>query len=439
MKSPTRLNKNIAALAAQGGMAVALLFGNMNIAAAAWINGQAATFALGAANLNSGGGGTSASRFSSPSDVCADPATGKVFVIDLGNNRILRFSSAQGVTTDGTAEAVFGQPDFASGTANNGGISAGTLSAPWSCAVDAAGHLFVTDNDNHRVLRYDNAATKASSGAADGVLGQANFTSAASGTTSTNFGGGYLFVAIGQNGSLYVGDTSNKRVLRFDNAAGKANGAAADGVLGAPDFTTVGAGGYTASTFAFVQGVTVDTSGNLYVNDTYRILRFNNAASKANGAAADGVLGAPDFTTPASGPASQSNISYVRDIEALPDGALYTSDWNFSRILIFDNAAGKANGANADHVLGQPNFTTTGSGTTSTTFIAPLGIGGNLAQGYLMVADNHNNRVVGFYNADLLAAPSQPAAIPTLTGWGVISLAGLLGFVTFFTLRRGRQ
>ncbi len=73
---------------------------------------------------------------------------------------------------------------------------------------------------------------------ADGVLGQANFSTAANpnppDATSMNqpFG-----VAVDANGTLWVSDSWNYRVLRFDNAAAKANGAAADGVLGVPLFT----------------------------------------------------------------------------------------------------------------------------------------------------------------------------------------------------------
>lgn len=425
-------------------LAVVLLCGNMHIASAAWTNGQAATFALGAVDLTTAGSGAATASSFGASDICTDPVTGKVFVMDINNNRILRFSSAQGIITNGTAEAVFGQLDFTSSTINNGGLSASSLQNPWACAIDGAGHLFVTDYGNTRVLRYDNAATKASSAAADGVLGQADFVSAATGTTATTFLGGQMSgIAIGSNGSLYVSDPASKRVLRFDNAASKANGAAADGVLGVPDFTTAGAGSVTASTFTIPNGLAVDAAGNLYVSDSNiasRVLRFNNAASKVNGAAADGVLGAPDFTTAGGGAASQSNFSnWVHGVAVAADGSLYVVDWNWGRVTIFNNAAGKANGANADNVLGQLNFTATASGTTASSFNSPNGVGINPVQGYLMVADYHNQRVMGFYNASLLPAPSAPASIPTLDEWGTITLACLLAIGSIVTLRRRPQ
>lgn len=393
-------------------------------AATAWTNGQTATLVLGADNFTSPGGGTaSASRFSGPTDICTDAATGKVFVILFNQNRILRFSAAQAVTNGGAAEAVFGQPDFTSVAGNNGGLSAQSLQYPMTCAMDAAGRLFVTDYGNRRVLRYDNAATKPSFATADGVLGQADFTSSSSPSAASNrFGGGLLYgIALGPNGALYVSDSGNRRVLRFDNAAAKANGADADGVLGAPNLTTVGAPGTpTASNFSdLIYGLTVDAAGNLYVSDAgnRRILRFNNAAAKANGAAADGVLGAPDFTTAGSGTASDSTISsQVYGIDVLADGALYAADYSYNRVLIYNNPAAKANGAPADHVLGQSNFTDSTAAITATGLNRPLGLGYNAQAGYLMIPDYASNRIVGHYQTTLVANAAPVASSVAVSG-----------------------
>ncbi|PIF28651.1 putative secreted protein (IPTL-CTERM system target) [Acidovorax sp. 56] len=390
-------------------------------AATVWTNGQAAILVLGADNFTTAGATASASRFVGPTDICTDAATGKVFVIVYGQNRILRFSAEQAVTNGGAAEAVFGQPDFTSTTANNGGLSAKSLQRPMTCAMDAAGRLFVTDHGNRRVLRYDNAATKPSFAAADGMLGQADFTSFSSGTTANRFGASNLYgIALGPNGALYVSDPGNRRVLRFDNAAAKANGADADGVLGAANLTTAGAGGITASTFSSnIYGLTVDAAGNLYVSDAShrRILRFNNAAAKANGAAADGVLGAPDFTIAGAGSASSSTISSsVYGIDVLADGALYAADFGNHRVLIYNNPATKANGAPADHVLGQSNFTDSTAALTATGLNSPLGLGYNAQAGYLMIPDYLNNRVVGHYQSTLLANAAPVASSVAVSG-----------------------
>lgn len=397
-------------------------------ATAAWTDGQAATLVLGADDFTTAGGGAaSASRLTGPTDVCADSATGKVFVIVYGQNRILRFSAAEAVKNGGAAEAVFGQPDFISVTINNGGLSAKSLYRPMTCAIDAAGRLFVTDDGNKRVLRFDNAATKPSFAPADGVLGQADFTSMATGTAANRLGSSNLYgIALDASGNLYVSDGNNKRVLRFDNAASKANGANADGVLGAANLTTVGAGGVTASTFSTsIYGLTLDAAGNLYVSDAgnRRILRFDNAAAKANGAAADGVLGAPDMTTMGSGTASSSTMTnVVYGIDVLADGALYAADFSYNRVLIFSDPAHKANGAAADHVLGQSDFTSTSSGLTATGLNSPLGLGYNAPAGYLMIPNYGSHRVVGHFSESL-----KPNAAPTASGVAISSTTPAVG------------
>ena len=418
---PTRAWLALQALALGLGLAISACAQ----AATPWTDGQAATLVLGADNFTTPGGGTpSASRFSAPTDICTDAGTGKVFVIVYGQNRILRFASDKAITNGGAAEAVFGQPDFASVTVNNGGLSAKSLSTPFTCAMDAAGRLFVTDNGNHRVLRYDNAATKANGADADGVLGQADFTTDGFATSANRLGSGALYgIALDPNGALYVSDAGNRRVLRFDNAATKANGADADGVLGVANLTTAGAvGSISASTFySAIYGLAVDAAGSLYVSDagTRRILRFDNAAAKANGAAADGVLGAPDFTTPGgNGGVSASTMSNtVYGIEVLADGALYAADYAYNRVLIYNGAAAKANGAAADHVLGQSNFFTNTTGySTATGLFAPAGLGYNAQADYLMIADYGNSRVVGHHQSSLVANAAPVASTVAVTG-----------------------
>ena len=72
--------------------------------------------------------------------------------------------------------------------------------------------------------------------AASLVLGQADFTSVVAATTASGMNNPFGVAVDPISGKIFVADTSNHRVLRFDDAAGKANGAPADGVLGQADF-----------------------------------------------------------------------------------------------------------------------------------------------------------------------------------------------------------
>ncbi len=326
--------------------------------------------------------------------VAIDPTTGKLFVADRNNNRVLRFSSAAKLTTGAAAEAVLGQPND---TTNTSGITATAMNTPIRLFVDGAGRLWVSDYGNRRVLRFDGASAKATGAAADGVLGQPDFVTNSAGATAskmTRTTGLY----VDGSGRLWVAERDNHRVLRFDNAASKANGAAADGVLGQPDFVTV-TSGLSATKMAEPFGVFVDAGGRLWISEDVncRVTRFDNAATKANGAAADGVLGQPDFTTNTYSTA-QNRTGNVRGVWGDARGRLYAVDEGNSRILVFNNAAGLANGARADNVLGQADFATSAAPNppTASSFAFPNSMFIDNANNQIWVADAGNNRVLRF-------------------------------------------
>ena len=138
------------------------------------------------------------------------------------------------------ATVVYGQGgSFISGTANLGGVSARSLSAPFGVAVDSAGGVYTVDEGNNRVLYFPNGTTTATR-----VYGQpaeavsalesraasqlATFSPVSSWyaarftTSPTNLGGvssssllAPRGVSLGSNGLFYISDTGNNRVLAF--------------------------------------------------------------------------------------------------------------------------------------------------------------------------------------------------------------------------------
>ncbi|MDP2365144.1 MAG: T9SS type A sorting domain-containing protein [Ignavibacteria bacterium] len=337
----------------------------------------------------------STTTLAEPFCVAIDPTTGKLFVADRDNRRILRWSSANKMINGSAAEVVFGQPDFVTRTANTGGISAATMNNPNSVYVDANGTLWVADRDNHRVLKFNNASSKLTGANADGVLGQPNFTSNTSGTTA-----GLLkaptSVFVDGSGRLWVADKDNNRVMRFDNASAKPNGSNADGVLGQANFTT-GTSGLSASTMSAPWGVYADVTGKLWVADrsNNRVLRFDNAAGLANGSVANGVLGQTDFVTGTSG-LTQSKFDGPRGTFLDGMGRLYVGDEGNSRVIVFTNAAAKPNGANADNVLGQPDFITTGGVTSQTGLNYPSTVFIDNANNHIWIPDTYSHRILRY-------------------------------------------
>ncbi len=316
------------------------------------INNMPASGVLGQSNFTSNLSGTTSSTLNSPAGVAVDPATGKLFVVDRYNNRVLRWSSTAKMINGSPAEAVLGQPDFVTATS---GLSAAKFNDPLRASIDSQGRLWVSDYLNNRVLRFDNASSKASGASADGVLGQPDFTSNSGATSAVKMKGPVGVFADGI-GRLWVTDRLNHRVLRFDNASSKANGSNAEGVLGQSDFTS-GTSGLSATAMNRPMGVYLDKEDHLWVceDDNNRVIRFDSVSSKPNGAAANGVLGQPDLTSNLKS-LSRNGVSNLRGVFGDDAGRIYLVDEDNHRIMVYNHAAAQPNGAFADYVLGKPDF-----------------------------------------------------------------------------------
>lgn len=329
-----------------------VLFTIITSAQSPLVNNMPASGVIGQLNFISGTSGTTSNKLNAPSGVAVDPTTGKLFVADRYNNRVLRWSSEDKMMNGSSAEAVFGQLDFNTSTS---GLSASKFNDPLRVFVDSAGNLWVSDYLNNRVLKFENASTKVTGSSADVVIGQPSFTVNTAGTSINKFKGP-VGIFVDGNDRLWITDRLNHRVLRFDNASTLTNGANADFVLGQPDFNT-GSSGLSSTKMNKPMGVYLDKEDNLWVceDDNKRAIRFDSVSSKVNGASADGVLGQPDFTTNLIN-YSRNGVGNLRGIYGDEAGRIYLVDESNHRVLIFNHASSQPNGAYADYVLGQPDF-----------------------------------------------------------------------------------
>ena len=283
-------------------------------------------------------------------------------------------------TTGQAARLVIGQTTFTSQDSN----SSDTILGAASGIAYAGDTLFVADSNrvgasptNHRVLLYQNLSgmlprptdpltynskCPVCVGQATLVLGQPDFTTATLNlsATSTSL---RLPTAVASDGvHLVVADTDHNRVLIW-NRIPTSNNAPADVVVGQPNFTTTSVPGNTpsAKTLRGPQGVWIQ-NGRLYVADTQnnRVLIFNHIPS-SNGAAADVVLGAPDFTTFVEPDLTQQKNNVTANLVLNPvavssDGFhVFVTDLGYNRVLIW-NSIPTANGVAADVAVGQPDL-----------------------------------------------------------------------------------
>lgn len=381
----------------------------------------AADRVLGQPNFTSAGITITQNSMFFPAGVAVDPVSGKVFVSVIGHQRILRFANSAAVTNGANAEAVIGQVNYTSQTV---GTTATLLWGPSSMDIDRLGRLWVADVSNNRVLMYEDAANLPEFGAAaDLVLGQPDFITGSAGTSQTKMSGP-IAVHVDAADNLWVADFNNNRVLKFANVSSLVNGAAATSVLGQPDFIT-GTSDTSSITMSGPGAVAVDGAGRLWVVDTsnHRVLRFDGAAGLVNGAAATGVLGQADFITGLSGtsPVKMNEPSALTVDRA---GTLYISDFGNRRVIYHKNPGSKAIGAIPDGVIGQPNLNTITTGTTAQKLAGPYGGLDFDATGNLWVTDYVNNRALRFPGDFVAAPPTVTGKVPKSVKGGKLSLKG---------------
>ena len=284
---------------------------------------------------------------------------------------------------------LFGQPDF---TTNADGCSPTQFSGLHGVSI-YNGVMFLSDSLNHRILVW-NSIPKISQTPPDFVLGQITFTATTSGTSASKLNSPFASVATdGQR--LVVSDTFNNRVLVW-NQIPSTNGAAADVVLGQSDFTQTAAnrgGSVSANTFNNPCGALILNS-KLYVADSLnnRILVWNSLAF-TNGQSADVVLGQSLFTTST---AAQGSSGLSEAVSISTDGTgLAVADRANNRVLIW-NAIPTVNGTIANVVVGQADFTGNSTGSSSSNLNFPQDVGYYL--GRFFISDRRNNRIL-IYNS----------------------------------------
>ena len=93
-------------------------------------------------------------KLGSPDNIATDLA-GNVYITDIGNQRVCRLDAATGVITTvvGSGISIYGHTFGGDG----GPATAATMSYPTAVAVDASGNLYISDQDNQRVRKVTTA------------------------------------------------------------------------------------------------------------------------------------------------------------------------------------------------------------------------------------------------------------------------------------------
>ena len=276
------------------------------------------------------------------------------------------------------------------------GTTLNSLAGPHGIAFDAAGNLWVADSSNNRVLKF--SAPLSNSENASLVLGQTDFNS----QTCSSIRSGLchpMDVAIDSSGNIWVDDSGNNRILGFAATAG--SGALATTVIGQPSFGTNRCG-LTPRGICGAGHLAFDAAGSLWLSDSgnNRVLRYSKPFT--TGMAASLVIGQVDLfsrssSSTASGLAGPSGISFDSA------GALWVADSLNNRILMFPAPLG--NHTSATLVVGRPalNSPPVHCSPSQTTNCSPQDAIID-ASGNLWVADSTDNRVLRFYGGRTFAS-----------------------------------
>ncbi len=189
--------------------------------------------------------GTNAT-FNYPEGAAAD-SSGNVYIADWANHAIRK------IALGGQVSTLAG--NGLSGSEDGKGVSA-SFDYPSGVAVDLSGNVYVADTYN-QLIRKINSGGQVSTLA--GVAGVSGHTNGQGATATFNYPVG---IAVDSSGNVYVADTSNQ-LIREITSGGVVSTLAGKGTSGSAN------GPATAATFYNPQGIAVDSSGNVYVADTY--------------------------------------------------------------------------------------------------------------------------------------------------------------------------
>lgn len=184
------------------------------------------------------------------------------------------------------------------------------FASPSEIAINASGTLYVADTGNHLIRTITPAGVVTTLAGMAGVSGSADGTGTAAKFNSP------IGIAVNSAGTLYVADSDNHTIRRVTPAG------VVTTLAGSPDMagTTDGVG--AAARFNGPRGIAVDSTGNVYVVDT-----FNNTIRKITPAGVVTTLaGSPGLSGSADGTGSAARFDRPRGLGIDSSDILYVSD-----------------------------------------------------------------------------------------------------------------
>lgn len=261
---------------------------------------------------------------------------------------------------------------------DGGPATSARIQEPSRSAIDASGHLYFADTDNHRVRRVDASTGIITTIAGDGSQGFSGDGGLAT-AARLRFPGG---IAIAANGDLYIADTENHRVRRVTAATGLISTVAGDGNAGGGG----DGGAATAASLDEPADVALDLSGRLTIADTgnHRVRRVSGAGviSTIAGTGSSGY-GGDD------GPATGAKLNFPSGVAYDVSGDLFIADTENDRIRKVDISVGEIRTFAGN---GTSGYGGDGDGATDAKLKKPSAVTLDASR-HLYIADTENHRI----------------------------------------------
>ncbi|HET6881662.1 MAG TPA: MBG domain-containing protein [Pirellulales bacterium] len=319
------------------------------------------------------GGAATAATIGEPYAVAVDPSSGDLFIADTISNKVRKVVNPTGA---GVISTVAGT-GFSGYSGDGGPGTAAELNYPDGLAVDASGDLYIAEQNGFRVRKV--------------VLATDTITTAA-GNGDTFFGGdGHpateaqftaVGIAVDPSGNVAIADGGNNRVREVNHATGIMSTVAGNGTRG---FNGDG-GAATAAELISPQAVAFDSSGNLFIAEGNDIREVNQATGNIATVAGNG---SPGFT----GDGGAATAAELRDPEGIAvdsSGDLFIADTFNQRVREVDHATGVITTVAGD---GTGGFGGDGGQATAAELAGPTGVAVDSTNHLLFIADEGNDRI----------------------------------------------
>jgi hypothetical protein len=289
-----------------------------------------------------GGDATSAS-LTQPGSLAVD-SSGNVYIADVGIRKVRVVTNS-----DNKIETFAGNGDYCS----NGSLSCGeggdATNAPFGdingLGLDGSDNLYILDAQVQKVRKITGSTINTVAGNGDACLDP--FDSCGDGEDATSASLSYSQgIAVDTAGNIFIGDAGIKRVRKVNAADGKISTVAGNGEECQDEFETCGDGDdATNAALGSIEGVAVDSVGNIYIADgsTRKIKKVNASTGKISTVAGGGrdSCNAPTESCGDGGPATSARLFDPRGVAVDSDGNIYIADVDGEKVRKVSASTGK--------------------------------------------------------------------------------------------------